>query len=146
MSEDVNPYRSPPNNNAAPESRSDPEAGEPMYGRVVSIASFTEAFDAQMLRNELVANGINATVTNDQSSVFGATTMGEAFTIDVMVMATDVEEGVKIKDRWLAMRNGEDSDTETDIPEWTCGCGETVDAGFEICWSCGAPYGGDEAS
>jgi len=29
---------------------------------------------------------------------------------------------------------------------WACACGETVPAGFEICWSCGASHPGfDEA-
>jgi len=26
------------------------------------------------------------------------------------------------------------------IPEWVCDCGETVDAGFSVCWSCGNPH------
>jgi len=27
------------------------------------------------------------------------------------------------------------------ISEWTCNCGETVDEGFAVCWSCGADHG-----
>lgn len=34
-----------------------------------------------------------------------------------------------------------DADELPDVPLWICGqCGKEVDAGFAVCWNCGAEY------
>ena len=46
---------------------------------------------------------------------------------------TDVKHAKRMVDEILA----EDEDP---IPAWTCECGESVDEGFFVCWSCQAEY------
>jgi len=142
MTEDTNPYRSPPNSNSVPQEKVESDSGEILYGRLLTLATFVESVDAHLFRNELQNHGIRAAVTNENSTaIFGATIAGQsaAFTIDVMIMETDAEAGLEVKQRWIATRKGEEV-TEQEIAEWTCACGETVDAGFEICWNCGSVF------
>lgn len=138
MTDDINPYRSPPNNDAQREIEPESPSRTPLYGRLVTLAQFDDSVDAHLFRNELELNGVNAAVTNESASFLGATLAGQAsiFTIDVMIMEADVEAGLEIKERWFATRNGGASE-DGNRNEWICSCGETVDAGFEICWNCG---------
>ena len=66
--------------------------------------------------------------------------LGEALdgadVIEVFVPTAHLEKARHLMDRLLA-------EAEDPIPAWTCECGEEVDAGFFVCWSCQAEYGGD---
>ena len=139
MTDDNNPYRSPPNNDAVEEKRPHSSTREPLYGRLVTLAQFDDSVDAHLFRNELELNGVNAAVTNESASFLGATLAGQAsiFTIDVMIMESDAEAGLEVKNRWFASHKGEEQPDGT-LNEWVCACGETVDSGFEICWNCGS--------
>ena len=142
MTDDNNPYRSPPNSNSVPQKKGKSKSGDVLYGRLLTLATFTESVDAHLFRNELNSHGINVAVTNENSTaLFGATTAGQsaAFTIEVMIMEKDAEAGLEIKERWLEARKVEKPADQT-VSEWSCSCGETVDAGFEICWNCSSPF------
>lgn len=103
-------------------------------GELVVLARCSSVTEAIFLRDELLHNGIQAHVANDKP----VTGVGSAWfgkpRVDVLVFVADVERALEVKDQLLS------SDTEETIPEWICSCGETVDAGFEICWSCASPH------
>ena len=131
-----NPYRSP-------RVQRDPQTDETpqgMTGKLVVLSTFESSVEAHLFKNELENNGIKAAVSNENSTaIFGATIGGSssAFWIEVMIMESDADRGLEIKSNWSSA--SEDSVTG-EISEWTCQCGETVDAGFAVCWSCGAEY------
>ena len=92
-----------------------------------------------MFCSELISQGIEARVNNELSSnLLGATIAGpsSAFWIEVVVLSSDVEQALEIKNRWL----NDQAIPEEAVDEWTCPCGETVDEGFSICWNCGGDY------
>lgn len=104
--------------------------------KLVRLATFENAGEAHCLRIALEEQGIQATVANEGAmSNIGATLFGpiSAIFIEVMVLESDTEQALLVK-------NGLVMADEEAIPEWTCKCGETVDAGFGVCWSCSKPY------
>ena len=136
-----NPYEPPKNESNGPEnptqnstvSRNELQT----QGKVVVLATFEGSPEAHCLRNQLELNGIRAAVTNETSAqTVGGSLFGRiaAISIEVVVLESDIEAALKVKSELLA-------DTTTmEIPEWTCACGETVDAGFAQCWSCMEPH------
>ena len=58
--------------------------------------------------------------------------------IELFVHPSNVE---KAKELIMAVMEEEGDE----IPGWTCQCGEEVDEGFGVCWSCGAEYKSDSA-
>jgi hypothetical protein len=93
---------------------------------LVSVAEFRNALEAHSTRILLEANGIPAVVTGDAISEMGLEP------ICVFVHRENVE---------LAHRVIQEIPAAADvlIPEWICKCGEQVDAGFNVCWSCKEP-------
>lgn len=69
----------------------------------------------------------------------GATIVGpsRALWIEVVIREADAKAALLVKEQYLVS----DSDDESEIPEWKCACGETVDVGFAVCWNCKAEYG-----
>ena len=103
---------------------------------VVRFAAFEMEYEAVLLQTTLIENGIEAWVTGgDGVNMFGAglTTSG-LVGVDVRIRKKDLEAAralkVKIEKELYAMPT----------PSWTCKCGETVDEGFALCWSCGADF------
>jgi len=108
--------------------------------KLIVLATFDNSVRAHMLRNELENNGITAKVGNETTTaIFGATIGGpsSAFWMEVLVLESDASQALAIKNRWLAQERDDD---DVDIPEWTCACGEIVDAGFSVCWNCENEY------
>jgi|688.fasta_scaffold166642_4 hypothetical protein len=113
------------------------ESSQRKNEKLVVLAKFDNPSEAHRLRAELEANGIRASVTNENSAnAIGASLFGRiaAISVEVLILDADLERAVEIKNNYLNNRK------ETPIPEWTCQCGETVDAGFSTCWACGAEY------
>lgn len=105
--------------------------------KLVVLATFSRSADAHCLRAELENNGIRSRVANEHStSLLGASWFGPigAFWVEVLVFESDAEEALIIKNRLQPEAN------QTEISEWTCSCGEIVDAGFEICWACSSAH------
>ena len=88
---------------------------------------------AQIARDFLTENGVQVMVKglDTGGSVFGGAV--EDTEIEFFVSADDLENAKELLESFLE----EEGDP---VPEWTCKCGEDVDEGFEICWSCGAVY------
>jgi len=113
------------------------ESSKRQNEKLVVLATFDNASEAHRLRAELEASGIRATVSNENSAnAIGASLFGRiaAISIELLVLDADLARAVEVKDNYLNNRK------ETPIPEWTCQCGETVDAGFSTCWACGAEH------
>lgn len=113
------------------------------HEKLIVLATFSTSSDAHCLRAALESNGIRSTVANETSttllgsSLFGPTS---AFWVEVLVFESDVEKASEIKNK-ISL----DSEASEEInPEWVCVCGETVDAGFAICWACSSPYPEDD--
>jgi hypothetical protein len=140
-SEDQNPYEPPKTeilNTRAENPIGNPAESKSDADKLIVLSTFDNSIDAHLFRNELTEHGISARIGNETTTIFGATIAGpsSAFWIEVLVLQSDVEAALSIKTRWLAMR----SNDEFTIPEWECQCGETVDAGFSVCWNCDADY------
>ncbi|MEM8681064.1 MAG: DUF2007 domain-containing protein, partial [Planctomycetota bacterium] len=132
-----NPY-DPPSTETDSETDAAPSP-PPTHERLVVLATFRHPTDAHLLSVELKRHGIDARVENEQSTaLFGATIAGasSAFWIEVIVLESDATQALEVKEQWLESKETQAAE-ETELPEWKCGCGETVDAGFEVCWSCG---------
>ena len=99
---------------------------------LIVVASFATGSEAHVLRLLLEANGIQAAVTGEESNAtfgFGTATDPNVFGVKVLVKRRDVSEAQLIVQIPAA--------SDIMIPAWTCACGEDVDAGFAVCWSCG---------
>ena len=103
---------------------------------LVLLSQFDSAPAAHNVRLLLQAHSIDATVENEESnSVFGAPIFGQIglFRIELFVRRSDLAEAKLIMEQVPAA-------AEVLIPQWRCDCGETVDAGFSVCWSCGESH------
>ena len=136
--EDQNPYRSPIYNAAKSAEGSKPEKSGFDECKLVVLAEFVTAIEAHSLRNMLAENKIESRVTNEEGGASFGLLAGtsSSFSPSVMIRKEDSEAALAIKQEFLAG----DFAKESDVPEWTCSCGETVDAGFEVCWSCEAAF------
>ena len=107
---------------------------------LVRLAAFEFEYEAILLRNALNDRGIPAWVTGgDGVNTFGAgLTSAGLVGVDINIRQIDLADAKIVL---AEFKSGQDE--ETVIAEWKCGCGESVDAGFAVCWSCGADY--DEA-
>ncbi|PHR91477.1 MAG: hypothetical protein COA78_34040 [Blastopirellula sp.] len=102
--------------------------------RLVVLATFNNLTEASCLVSELEQNGIASRTANEQSGSTLGSLMSTIW-IEVLVMKEDADRALAVKEK----ANFSTSEAES-IPEWTCTCGETVDAGFEQCWSCLKPF------
>jgi hypothetical protein len=94
---------------------------------LAELGRFTSGIEAHSIRILLEASGIPAWVAGDLPLEHG---LVEA---TVMVRRTDLALAIQIVEEVPPA-------SEVLIPEWSCQCGETVDAGFHRCWSCGAEH------
>lgn len=107
---------------------------------LVRLAAFEHEYEAVLLKNALVDNGIEAWVTGgDGVNTFGAgLTAAGLVGVDVRIRQKDLASAqrlmIQIKKDLHALPT----------PSWNCNCGEEVDEGFAICWSCGADFGARE--
>ncbi len=94
---------------------------------LVKVAEYPSSLLAHSIRILLEANGIPAIVVGDAIQEVGFEP------IQVMVSKTNLELARTVIEEVPAA-------SEILIPEWICLCGEQVDSGFHICWSCGQEY------
>ncbi len=102
-----------------------------MSPKMVTIASFENTAEAHAAKNCLESEGIAAIVT-DESVGSWLGYMGSAIGgIKLQVAQADLERAREVLSSEIA---GDGAPAEP----WRClRCQEIVDAGFEICWSCG---------
>lgn len=134
--EDQNPFQSPKYTSEM-ESEDKKKDWASDDSKVVTLAEFTNAVEAHALRGMLADHGIESRVTNEASAGLGILAgTSSSFSPSVMIREADVEAALAIKKEFLVVGKPDSAA----IAEWTCGCGETVDAGFEVCWNCEAFY------
>ena len=99
---------------------------------LVRIATFEYEHQALLFRNMLNDHGIPAWVTGgDGVNIFGAgLTAAGLVGVDVSIHKINVEAAQEILAKLPK--------AEETVQAWTCRCGENVDEGFEVCWSCGS--------
>ena len=101
---------------------------------LLRVAGFPSEPEAQIAQAMLAEHGINASIDNGESALgFDLVDMDE---IDLIVMRRDFDRAKELIGEMQAVAGEEDAP----IPAWTCNCGEEVDEGFFVCWSCGADY------
>jgi hypothetical protein len=91
----------------------------------VLLADFDNIASAHSMRVLLEASGLEARVHGDFSAEIGSVDRAT-----LLVRSGDLELAQKIVTEVPAA-------SEILIPEWICDCGQTVDEGFQVCWSCG---------
>jgi len=102
----------------------------------VTIAKFSDAQEASMVRARLESEGISGLVTggeiNNTLWHLGPTIAG----VELKVASEQAEQAAELLE---SFRETKPSASHED---WTCPkCGEHVEAGFDVCWSCGAVFG-----
>ncbi len=103
---------------------------------VVRLATFEHAYQAELLKTKLFDLGVPSWVTID-SDLWGISAAGLAG-VQVNVRQIDFEFASEALEHLDSDEQGEPA------PAWTCGCGEQVDEGFAICWSCGAEFSSND--
>ena len=98
------------------------------------VAAFEFEDEAHVARGHLEAQGIESFIVGSDNTGFGGLT-AEA-TYQLVVKEPVHEQAKKI------MEEAESNEDDVSITAWTCECGEQVDEGFAICWSCGANWPG----
>ena len=88
--------------------------------------------EANFFKGILEDNNIHCLIGGVEASALGVALDGPD-QIELFVNQSDVGDA-----KQLIMEVLDEEGDE--IPGWTCQCGEEVDEGFGVCWSCGAEY------
>ena len=92
-----------------------------------------DRIEAQFLRDFLDLHLIESTVLGDYLSGAAGELPVDIYPSVWVLHAEDLPRAEDLLARFLAQR------TDTG-PPWVCpGCGERVEAGFDLCWNCGRP-------
>lgn len=102
---------------------------------LVTLATYPTAHDAELHKVRLEQAGVKAYV--DGGATADALSIGSFLGgVKLLVAETDVAKARGA----LSL-----DDKESATPAWTCSeCGNEVEAGYEVCWSCGHTIDGDE--
>lgn len=101
---------------------------------LVRLKVFDNPASAHSLRILLEASGIQAMVTGEETNAtFGGIGLGDAGVVGVQVMVRRAD----LEDAKLVMLEVPAA-SEILVSAWNCSCGEEVDEGFFVCWSCGS--------
>jgi len=87
---------------------------------------------ANFLKGFLADHGVEAKISGLEHSALGTDLEGPD-PIELFVTPSDFENAKSLVEELV-------DDGEDEVPAWTCKCGEQVDEGFFVCWSCGAEY------
>ncbi len=103
--------------------------GVPVIQGWAQIYSNTSEFEAQLLRDNLTAEGIEARIFSQKDAMFSVD-LGELSIVRILVPAWDYERGQKV------IRDHMDADGEV---AFACpSCGEAYEPEMDACSSCGA--------
>jgi hypothetical protein len=106
---------------------------------IISVGIYLSESQAYHAKAALEEAGITAQLADSDDGAFGFS-MDASEQINLIVNRTDYEAAKKILSELEALEEGELA------PAWTCNCGEDVDEGFAVCWSCGAEYAGTQSN
>lgn len=88
--------------------------------------------EANLLKGVLMENGIHVLVSGLDGSALGSALDGPD-EIMIFVYEEDLQNSRDLVSEIIEA-------DEDPVPAWTCKCGEDVDEGFFVCWSCGAEF------
>jgi hypothetical protein len=96
---------------------------------LIPVASYPTSAEAELARGLLVGGGLEAqldgSAISDVAGFIGTALGG----VRILVRAEDAERASEVL---------EEAATASTTPAWDCpACGAEVDAGYDICWSCG---------
>lgn len=100
----------------------------------VIIRAYEFEDEAHLDRSVLDGAGIESRVLGSETAGFGTLSNDAAF--QLIVARDDLDRAVEI------LKQAAAEETELQVPAWTCACGEDVDEGFAVCWSCGSAWPG----
>ena len=106
---------------------------------LVELARFNDAMVAYSVRSLLESHGIKANVSDEQTNAVLGSGSQSLIPVKVFVFRSDLAEAEIIMNQVPAA-------AEIMIPQWTCSCGNLVDEGFSVCWSCGDPWPIDKSN
>ncbi len=99
--------------------------------KMVEIARYGSSIEASIGVNALELMGIKGVLTGEAS---------KATFVGMGAVAGEIRLSVEASNADRAREILKDLQSDSLIAPWKCqSCGAEVDAGFEICWSCGAP-------
>lgn len=110
-----------------------------MTNDIVSAGIYLSESAAYHAKAALEEQGISAQLADSDEGTFGFS-LDAADQFNLIVNREDYEAAKKILADLEEMEDGELA------PAWTCQCGEDVDEGFAVCWSCNAEYPGTSQS
>ena len=103
---------------------------------LLRVAGFSSVPEAQIAQAMLSENGINASIDRGESALgFDLNDMDE---VELIVLRKDFDTAKQLIAQMEEVYG--DEEEQEAVPAWTCACGEEVDEGFFVCWSCGADY------
>ena len=105
-----------------------------MSDEYVRLAAFESESKAILVQAVLQDNDIDVTMSGNEPDMLGLALDGPD-TIEIFVRKKDLKQSQALMEQVSA--EGDEGD---EIPPWSCECGEDVDEGFFVCWSCGAEY------
>lgn len=105
---------------------------------LVRLAFAETEVDANYLKDALAEHDIKVLMMGNEASAFGMSLDGED-SVELFVHRDDYEKAKPLVEELM-------SDEGEPIPAWICKCGEEVDEGFGVCWSCGAAFEPDESN
>ncbi len=106
---------------------------------IVSVGIFLSESQANHAKAALKESGITAQLADSDEGTFGFS-IDASDQINLIVNREDYENAKKILAELEEMEEGEPA------PAWTCSCGEQVDEGFAVCWSCEAQSPGTSSA
>ena len=101
-------------------------------GDLVTIVTYSNEQEASIAQATLAEEGIAAFLSGDESATnlwYIGTALGG---VRLQVASGDAERAYDL------LQSASDEEPSLPTQPWICaGCGETVDTGFAVCWSCG---------
>lgn len=99
---------------------------------LVKLAEVSSPAEANMVKGFLAEHDVDVMIKGLDSSAFGDALDGPD-AIEIFIQRADYDNANELLRELI---EGDDQP----IPAWTCQCGEEVDEGFFVCWSCGQEY------
>ncbi len=98
---------------------------------LIKIATFHNPMDAHVAQGLLEAEGLPSYIEGEHANLALSYVGSAVGGVRLLVSAAHRQLALEVLERA--------EENKTTGAEWMCGkCCETVDAGFDVCWSCGS--------